>query len=356
MDLAAVLATAGGAALVLLILVDVFLTVLHIDRDGPVAGNLHHGMWRLAVAVSRAAPRIRRSLLGLIGPLMIVMTFFVWVAGYIVGFALIYWPFLDLFRSDDEAILTFADALYFSGMTGSTLGYGDITPATPLFQALSFIEATLGFGLLSGIVTYLLNIVSGVAERNALALWLHNETAGTADGVEAVIRSTRYEDVGDLRMRFVLLTHALQRVHQKILQFPILDLFYRSKDPGYGPEAMLKAAAEMAIAGQLLARAPRARRLRLAGDELGLAVGDVMRVLSRQHMGGRAWARIESAHPEAADLELAAQIRRRLEEALVMSLLPPDEQPPTQVLALTATTRKFLDELDRITAWRMDRG
>lgn len=46
------------------------------------------------------------------------------------------------------ASIDFADALYFSIVTLSTLGYGDIAPATPMVQALVAIEVVLGLLLL----------------------------------------------------------------------------------------------------------------------------------------------------------------------------------------------------------------
>ncbi|MFU8816380.1 MAG: potassium channel family protein [Pseudomonadales bacterium] len=161
------LAAPAGAMVVIVVLTDVFLTVLHIDRDGPLARRPHLGIWHAAIGLGRLVPRWRRSLLGLAGPLMIVTTFAVWIAAYILGFALIYWPFPDGYTFDSRPpTFDFVDALYFSGKTGSTLGYGDIAPAAPALKVLSVVQATIGFGLLSGAVTYLLNTYVARTRRN----------------------------------------------------------------------------------------------------------------------------------------------------------------------------------------------
>jgi voltage-gated potassium channel Kch len=47
------------------------------------------------------------------------------------------------FPPGEEAV-TSADALYFSLITQTTLGYGDITPISPLARAMTGVEALLG--------------------------------------------------------------------------------------------------------------------------------------------------------------------------------------------------------------------
>jgi hypothetical protein len=348
------LAVSAGTFLVVVILVDVFLTVLHIDRDGPVARRLHLGIWRATGALSWLVPRWRRGLLGLAGPLMITVTFGVWVAGYIVGFALVYWPFPDGFHFDSRpATFGFVDAVYFSGKTGSTLGYGDITPATPALQILAIVQGSLGFGLLSGAVTYLLNIVSGVTERNAMALRVDGETARSADGVEAVVRSMRYETADHLRDRFLALAHKLRGVQRRMAQFPILDLFYRSVDPTCDPERMVRALAEMAIAGQVLAGATPAARLRLASLDLGRVVADTMSILGEQYLDARVREQLAHPVPGPADLDYLDAVRQRLQASLEL-VLPADAEDRDATLSLTAQTRVFLDAIDRLTRWRAD--
>ncbi len=47
------------------------------------------------------------------------------------------------FPAEEESV-TSADALYFSLVTQTTLGYGDITPVAPLARAMTSVEALLG--------------------------------------------------------------------------------------------------------------------------------------------------------------------------------------------------------------------
>lgn len=86
-----------GIIVVLVIICDIILTVLHVDTDGPVAWAVFQIIWRSCMKVIRRFPSLRRSIVAMAGPLMIVVTLAVWINLFIIGFALIYWPYLDFF-------------------------------------------------------------------------------------------------------------------------------------------------------------------------------------------------------------------------------------------------------------------
>ncbi|KAG0462709.1 hypothetical protein HPP92_021185 [Vanilla planifolia] len=90
----------------------------------------------------------------------IVWQAFFLLAAYLLFGVLVYsWK-----RSDFEAFEThpFVDAIYFCIVTMCTIGYGDITPASPLAKLFSIAFVLLGFGfidiLLSGMVNYVLDL------------------------------------------------------------------------------------------------------------------------------------------------------------------------------------------------------
>ena len=61
-------------------------------------------------------------------------------------FAIIYWLLgsNDNFSfTKDQEKLTFIDALYFSMVTQTTLGYGDISPKSEIMRSISFIHLAL---------------------------------------------------------------------------------------------------------------------------------------------------------------------------------------------------------------------
>ena len=255
------LITLIGIFLVFLVLRDVYLTVLHGDNNGPIANWIKKFLWAMIMAVVKLFHTNRDTLFSFAGPIIIVITFTLWLAIYILGFSLIYWPHVEQFRAFDEITqIGFFEILYFSGVNGTIIGFGDITPVHGGMRIISFLQSGLSIAVFLGFVTYLTNVVPGVIYRNALTLRLWLETNHTGDGTIAV-NSLANDDSKYIYLRIKALFDILQKVHQKMNRFPILDFIYRSKDPAYSPEMMLKTATELAIAAQVISNDQHYRRL-----------------------------------------------------------------------------------------------
>lgn len=288
---------------------------------------------------------------------MLVSTFLVWIALFIVGHALIVWPRLDAYRTEPEIeVLTFVDALYYSGVTVTVLGHGDITPLTPGLKILTFVMSGLGFALLTGIITYLLNVLNGVTERNKLALRVWIETGSTGDGAHFAIRSLQGEEIADLRGRLDALVEALQNLQELLHHYPIIDLYYRAKDPALDPEPVIQTLVEMAVAGRLLARDERAHRLGPVAGDLGQSVTHVMAHIAERYLGQDTRRRIE--HPEPGDEDrayvaaVAARLARELGNGYALTTKGVDDA----TLALACRSRVFLEAVEPLTRWRADHG
>ena len=81
---------------------------------------------------------------------------FYWVAGFL---ALGTWLYT---RVEGWSIL---DSLYFSVITLTTVGYGDISPKTPAGKIFTMIYVLVGLGLISGFV-YLLAERTGIIRKS----------------------------------------------------------------------------------------------------------------------------------------------------------------------------------------------
>ncbi|MET9379457.1 potassium channel family protein [Streptomyces sp. NPDC002992] len=166
------LPTLAGAALVLYILRDVFHTLWHPTRHGGLSRLVMTSMWRLS---ARFGGRWRPA--GIAGPLGMALVVAAWAVTVAVGWALVYWPHMPenfsyatgLDPSEHAGPL---DALYISLVNLSTLGLGDIAPASGWLRVLAPMEALVGFVLLSATVAWILGIYPALARRRALALRL----------------------------------------------------------------------------------------------------------------------------------------------------------------------------------------
>src|ERR1700739_322506 len=177
--------TASGCGLLGLRRRDIYRTILHSrDRSGPVTETVTRTVWRLArSAAFRRSRTGRHQLLNHVGPLLLPGTVATLVALIILGFALLYWPHLpESFNVQKKAESARGiEAIYFSGNTFNTLGYGDIAPHSTSMRLLALSEALTGFGFISLAVTYLVSLTAALERNRAVALSFYHQAREGAD-------------------------------------------------------------------------------------------------------------------------------------------------------------------------------
>lgn len=345
---------AGGLALMLLAMIDLFLTALHPDLDGPLARMTQRGVWRLLVAGDRRRNQ-RRRLMALAGPLMMVLTFVAWVSALVLGLALAVWPFLgEDFQSEPGLgnLGGFLDALYYSGTTVSTLGFGDITPLTRPFQLLTVTASLSGFSMLTGIVAYLLEVLGSLHNRVRLALRVGEDTNGRHDGPHVLAAWLADEELGDVRQRLEKWADLLRDTQDEIHRFPLISVCYRSRDPHQDPEPAVRAVAQTVIAGHLLSSHEGYRRLRPSLQGIDRAVSRFMVVMARQYLGRDHLEDLAQPRPTNDDRAHVNDVRHRLDDHFGLALHP-DDAVMSRALELTCRARVFLDGIHRLTGWRI---
>ncbi len=347
------LSVVGGVALAALVVVDIFLTIVHPDLEGVLAKRLQRETWRLTLALAKMSGRRRRPLLALAGPVMTVLTFAAWIALFVLAFGLIFWPFLHSYRTDPElGQLGFVDALYYAGSTVTVLGYGDVTPLTGALKLLAVVASATGFALFTGIVAYLIELVSGIDERNRFALRVHDETDGEELGANLVVRCLAREDIADLRERYDHWAALARNAQDRLHRYAFASLFYRSKEPIYDPEPALRVAAEAAIAGYLVGADERWRRLMPSVEHLDVAVTRLLGTIAEQYLGREVTAALEDPSPSREDSWYVEAVRKDLERGL--GNIGDGAEHDESALALAFRCRMCLTTLDGITSWSAD--
>lgn len=213
-----------GTAVLLFLATDAFITVFHPGgHGGPLTRRQNGAVWWLWKKAAPSGDR-RDGWLSFGGPSLAVLTPAVWALLLVIGFALIYYPWMERFLVSPGTLRAhWAEALYFSGFAAATLGTGDIVPDPVPLRLLSILQALAGFGLLSAGLSYIVSIYREVGRKTTLAadLALHyragqpgNHPARLADERERWLEEVAGELV------HLIQTHA---------QYPILH-YFRSKD------------------------------------------------------------------------------------------------------------------------------
>ncbi len=183
----------AGMLCIALVQFDIVATVLHPEIESPLSSRLQRLTRRFLGVIGGIIPRRRARMLLLNWslPMMVAGLIMLWLLLLALGFALIYYPWIGddrVFSSDQPLEQTLLNALYYSGVTLATLGYGDIMPlATPL-RVLAVIEALAGAVTISFAVAYVLAVYPALARTRTIAAALDGEVAGQSNALPMVRR------------------------------------------------------------------------------------------------------------------------------------------------------------------------
>jgi hypothetical protein len=163
-----ILLTAAGVVFILAALRDVFDVLFHETGRAVLSHGVMRTVWRLF----RGIARVRPELFSLAGPFALLAVVVSWGVLLILGWTFVYWPHMpEAFNlgSGVDPSHPFIDSLYMSMATLSTVGFGDVAPATSALRVLTPVEALLGFGLLTASISWLLSIYPVLSRRRSLA-------------------------------------------------------------------------------------------------------------------------------------------------------------------------------------------
>lgn len=156
-----------------------------------------------------------------------------------IGWALVYWPRLPEqflrapgLRPSEQA--GFVDALYFSLVTLTTLGFGNIAPTSDWLRLLSPLEGLLGFGLLTASLTWVVSIYPPLTRRRALA----QQVALIRDAESESGVSMARAGAQATERRLESLTSQLTMIRSDLSQFPITYYFHPDNEPESLPAHM----------------------------------------------------------------------------------------------------------------------
>ena len=174
----------SGIVIVLLILLDVFLTVLYARMgSGVLSPRLARAVWHVFRVVAQSFPRYCDRIASFCGPVILVLLVFVWTAGLTLGNGLLFHPVLGsaIRSSSGKTPTDFVSALYAGGSSISIVGSGGFSPQVPRYRLIYLFNSIVGLSVTSLTLTYLMQIYSQLKERNTLGLKVYLATNQTGD-------------------------------------------------------------------------------------------------------------------------------------------------------------------------------
>ena len=262
-----------GAALIVLILLEVFSDLFHPSRKGALSDWIGRGLFSAFKKIPRSLP--------LSGPLTVVVVIGTWIAILVLGFALLYFgAYPTEFRTSTNAVppaaTRWSSVVYFSFETLVTLGYGDLVPTGGFIRGISTIEALVGFALLTASVSSIVLLYPALSRMRHLARGVsHLIAAEKATGL----------NVADSESELVLSSLARDVTHARIdlMHFPVVYYFAtndrEASTATWMPELMRLAES---------ARSPHhPARVRLAGAALDAALHDFAAILDDRYLHTR---------------------------------------------------------------------
>jgi Ion channel len=227
-----VVGTLAGAALILLVLLDTFETILQprrVTHRFRFARLFYRWNWRIWSSLARQIPsgKRREAFLSFFGPLSLLGLFFAWVFGLILGFALLNWSVPTELHTADHRV-NFLAYLYMSGTTLFTLGYGDVTPKGHFGCALAVVESGLGFAFLAVIISYLPGITQAFSSREVTISLLDARAGSPPSAAQFLLRLARAGNIKELDSISVEWEKWSAELLESHLSFPVL-IYFRSQ-------------------------------------------------------------------------------------------------------------------------------
>ena len=180
-----------GFVLIVITLWDVFETIVlprRVTRRVRLTRLFYRFTWRPWQGIAKRIRKKRRreTLLGIYGPLSLLMLLVFWAVTVIFGFALLHWSIGSRIAQIPSDRNFFTD-LYYSGTTFFTLGLGDIAPFGAAARAVTVMEASIGFGMLALVIGYL-PVLYQAFSRREVNISMLDARAGTPPTAVELLR------------------------------------------------------------------------------------------------------------------------------------------------------------------------
>lgn len=224
-----------GIMLILIVLLDIFLTVLYARISTSFIGSWFARLvWASFVTASKVFGSRRGSVLSFCGPVILVLLVGVWALGLTLGAALIMHPELgtSIRATNGETPTDFVTAMYAGGTSMAIVGASDFTPHTSPTRLLFLFNSLIGMSVMSLTLMYLMQVYTALQRRNVLAMNIHFLSGCTGDAAELLARlgprgqfSGGYTNLSELGVEMTIAKEA-HHFYPKLFYFRFSDPYH----------------------------------------------------------------------------------------------------------------------------------
>jgi hypothetical protein len=227
-----VLLSVLGIFIILAVLWDGFETMVlprRVTRRFRFARFFYRSTWRAWSFLLRMIPssKGRESFRAFFGPLSLLLLLFIWAAGLVVGFSLLYLA-SEGGLGAHHGNVGFGLSIYMSGTTFFTLGLGDVVPVKGIARALAVIEAGMGFGFLAVLIGHLPPLHQSFSSREVNISLLDARAGSPPTAFEILHRHSHSYGMEGLRQMLYDWERWSAELLESHLSFPVLA-YYRSQ-------------------------------------------------------------------------------------------------------------------------------
>src|SRR6266540_206868 len=225
------LALPGGVLLLLVTLVEVFRTLV-MPRASRARFRLTRFMFRMTwrpwrwLGVRRGTMEGRERILAAAAPFFFLILLAAWASMAVVSYALILWSPAFIHGVNGHGPVSFVTAMYFSGSSLFTIGFGDVV-ATGWTRAIVVTEGATGLGLVAVVIGYLPVLYQAFNRREVGVLLLDARAGSPPSGPELLRRTGESGGFSQLHELFAYWERWAADILETHLSYPLL-VYFRS--------------------------------------------------------------------------------------------------------------------------------
>lgn len=228
------LAFPAGLFILVMTMLDIFRTLV-MPRAARgryrLSRLLFLGLWRpwRWIALRARTEQVRERILAGAGPMSLFVLLVGWATLTVFGYGLLLWSPLFVEGVQGAQSTSFSTALYLSGTSLFTLGFGDVV-ATGATRAVVIIEGANGLGLVAVVIAYLPVLYQAFNRREVGVLLLDARAGSPPSGPELVRRAGGFGVRHSLPRLFREWERWAADILESHLTYPLLAFFRSPHD------------------------------------------------------------------------------------------------------------------------------